>query len=74
MNASESHAWQLVARLLSLGVIPNGACIWVPFQHDGYCRTLQTFSSRDCRCNVEVCVGEEIFSYDDYVARAGWVQ
>jgi hypothetical protein len=71
---NESHAYQLVAQLLFFGVIPNGARIWVPFQHDAYCKTLQTFSALDCRCNVEVCVGDETYSFDDYVVRAGCVQ
>ena len=64
---SESHALQLMFRLLDAGVIERSTFTWMRLQHDDDCPALRTQSSLDCRCDVEAVFHGNTYKFQQWV-------
>lgn len=63
----ESHALQLVLRLLDLGIIERGKFTFLHFLHDGDCEALASGLALDCRCDPELIIDGHKYSYSEIV-------
>jgi hypothetical protein len=66
--AEQSHSFQLMLKLLDLGLIPLGRFSWVHVWHDSHCAAVGSGGLEvNCRCNPEAEIGGQRYLFSDFV-------